>query len=114
MLLTNVKLEMGEKSYAQRTWKLSIEERNPLQELYFNGRKDNTLVIENVSQTHFRITIQEEHYSITQEPAFVYVGQAKLSSSSHKNIANSIISQFTDCGFSREEIDIFMIWRYRY
>lgn len=84
----------------------SIEGRNPVQGLYFDGRKDKTLVNEIVNQKHFRRTIKEEHYSIIQEPGSVYVGHVTPLSGSSKNIANSIISHLTVGGFSLGELDV--------
>lgn len=100
------KIRREKKAKRRELQNQSIEERNPLQGLYFDGRKDNTLVIENVNQKHFRRTIKEEHYSIIQEPGSVYVGHVTPSSGSAQNIANSIISHLTDGGFSLDELDV--------
>ncbi|KAJ8870255.1 hypothetical protein PR048_029276 [Dryococelus australis] len=54
------------------------DKRNPLQGLYFYGRKDNSLVIEKVNSKQFRRTIKEEHYTILQESGSVYVGHIFL------------------------------------
>ena len=102
MLLTNVKLERKKKAISRELQNQSIEDRSPLQAFYFVGRKDNTVVIENVNQKHFRRTIQKEDYCIIQEPGSVYVEHVKLSSDSAENIGNSIISPLTDSGFFPE------------
>ena len=49
----------------------SKEKYNPLQGLYFDGRKDKSLVVEKRKSKRFRRTIKEEHYSILQEPGSV-------------------------------------------
>lgn len=43
-----------------------------LHDIYFDGRKDDTLVIERIESKQFRRTIEEEHYSIIKEPVSVY------------------------------------------
>lgn len=100
------KIRREKKAIRREFQNQSTEERNLLQGLYFDGRKDNTLVIEKVNQKHFRRTIQEEHYSIIQEPRSVYVGHVTPSSGSAQNICNSIISHLTDGGFSLDELDV--------
>ena len=105
MLLTNVKLE-GIKVKRRVIQNQRIEENNPLQGLYFDRRKNNNLVIENVNQEYFRRTVHEEHYSITQQHESVYVGQVTLSIGSNKNIANIIILNLIGGVFSLNELDV--------
>lgn len=82
------------------------DKHNPLQGLYFDGRKDNTLVVEKVNAKQFRRTIKEEHYSILKEPGSVYIGHVSPSSGTAQNIADSIISHLIDAGFSLDELDV--------
>lgn len=96
-----------EKSVNRSVLQMQNEEKhNPLQGLYFDGRKDNTLVIEKVNSKQFRRTIKEEHYTILKEPGSVYIGHVSPSSGSAEDIANSIISYLTETGFSLQELDV--------
>ena len=49
--------------------------------------------------------MQEEYYSVMQEPGFVYFGHVIPLSDSAKNITNSMISRFPDCDFTLNELD---------
>ena len=68
ILLINVKLEEKKKAKSRELQNQSIKKRNLLQGLYFDGRKNNILVIENLNQKYFRRIIQKERYSIIQKP----------------------------------------------
>lgn len=82
------------------------DKHNPLRVLYFDGRKDGTLIIEKLKSKQFRRTKKEEHYSILQEPGSAFVGHVSPSSGSAENIANSILSYLTEAGFSIDELDV--------
>jgi hypothetical protein len=77
-----------------------IRNRNLLQELpmidslssvYFNGRKDMTLVQEQKEAKFYRKTVQEEHITILQEPSSKYIGHIAAESGSAKSIATGIL-----------------------
>lgn len=85
---------------------LNKDKHNPLQGLYFDGRRDDTLIIEKIKSKQFRRTKKEDHYSILQEPGSVFVGHVSPSSGSAENIANSILSYLTEAGFSIDELDV--------
>ena len=43
-------------------------------EIYFDGRKDKTLVNSEDNCKYYRRTVTEEHYSLLQEPGSSYLG----------------------------------------
>ncbi|GBN73905.1 hypothetical protein AVEN_114829-1 [Araneus ventricosus] len=67
---------------------------------------EDTLVTEKVNSKQFRRTINEEHFSILQEPGSVFVGHVAPSSGSAHNIANSILSYLTETVFLLHELDV--------
>lgn len=82
------------------------QDSNNVRGIYFDGRKDDTLVIEKIESKHFRRTRKEEHYSIIQEPGSIYLGHVAPKSGSAKDIASTIISYFTEKDISLEHLDI--------
>ena len=74
--------------------------------LYFDGRKDNTLVIERIESKQFRRTVKEEHYSLIKEPGSEYIGHVSPNSGSAKDIFTSILSGLTEQGMSIENLDL--------
>ncbi|GBN92511.1 hypothetical protein AVEN_44879-1 [Araneus ventricosus] len=59
--------------------------------LYFDGRKDETISKEIVSGKSVRITIQELHMSLVEEPDSTYFGHINPDSGSGKDIVSSIL-----------------------
>lgn len=59
--------------------------------LYFDGRKDETIIKENVRGKSVRKTIQEEHISLVEEPGSTYFGHVTPDSGSGKDIVSSIL-----------------------
>lgn len=64
----------------------------PLHALFFDGRKDKTLVLEVKGTKTHRKTVTEEHYVLVQEPGSNYVGHVTPSSGSAANITVGIIN----------------------
>lgn len=64
--------------------------------LYFDGRKDVTVIQEKKGNKFCRATVSEEHISLIEEPASKYLGHVTPKSSSSLNISQSIIHFFQD------------------
>ena len=82
------------------------KEPNVIQGLYFDGRRDNTLKIDEVNQKCFRRTAKEEHYSIIQEPGSIYVGHVSPTTGTSKDIASAILDYLKESNFSLDELDV--------
>lgn len=55
---------------------------NKLQGLYFDDRKDKTIVVEMAHSKRFRRVTQEEPYSLIQEPGSIFLGHVTPNSGS--------------------------------
>lgn len=64
--------------------------------LYFDGRKDKTMVTENVRGKSVRTTITEEHISLVEEPGSTYFGHVTPDSGTGKDIVTSILNYMND------------------
>ena len=60
--------------------------------LYFDGRKNHTIVQEKKGTKYYRRTISEEHISLVEEPESKYLGHVTPESSTALNIKTSIVS----------------------
>ena len=60
--------------------------------LYFDGRKDKTMVNHKEGTKYYRQIITEEHISLIQEPESKYIGHATPTNGSALQIKNSIIN----------------------
>uniref|UniRef100_A0A8D8THB2 Uncharacterized protein n=1 Tax=Cacopsylla melanoneura TaxID=428564 RepID=A0A8D8THB2_9HEMI len=60
--------------------------------LYFDGRKDKTLVNEKKGDKYFQSTKVEDHYVLVQEPGHTYFGHVTCDSGSATGILTSILS----------------------
>uniref|UniRef100_A0A1B6KM51 Uncharacterized protein n=1 Tax=Graphocephala atropunctata TaxID=36148 RepID=A0A1B6KM51_9HEMI len=100
------KIRRGKKVIRTELQVQNPAELNTFQGLYFDGRKDDTIVIEKVNLKHFRRVTKEEHYSIIQEPGSVYVSHVTPCSGSAQNIADSIISYLEKTGLSLDDLDV--------
>lgn len=60
--------------------------------LYFDGRKDKTMVNHKEGTKYYRQIITEEHISLIQEPGSKYIGHATPTNGSALQIKNSIIN----------------------
>jgi len=71
--------------------KEAAAQKSPIKGLYFDGRKDQTLVREKIgTKYHSRIT-KEEHVVLLQEPGSKYIGHIAPPSGQGRAIAKSIV-----------------------
>ena len=63
----------------------------PIFSLYFDGRKDRTLLMEELERKRTRREVIEEHATVLAEPGSRYLGHFSPSSGTAKNIAHSLI-----------------------
>lgn len=77
-----------------------------LRGLYFDGRKDDTLVVEIMHSKNFRKLVKEEHISLIQQPRSNYISHVSPTSGSGKNITDSIISRRNELNISLEDLDV--------
>jgi hypothetical protein len=63
--------------------------------LYFDGRKDRTLINEKEGQKFYCRTITEEHIMLVQQPEGTFVGHITPSSGSAASIASGIVEFLT-------------------
>ncbi|XP_050514600.1 uncharacterized protein LOC126889917 [Diabrotica virgifera virgifera] len=82
------------------------KEPNLIQGLYFDGRKDKTLKIDEVNNKCFRRSAKEEHFSIIKEPGSIYVGHVTPSTGTSKDIASAILDYLNESNFSLDELDV--------
>lgn len=62
--------------------------------LYFDGRKDKTLIIREKGGRHYRELIIEEHISMIKEPDSIYLGYIAPNSGTSKVIERTIVDYF--------------------
>lgn len=66
-------------------------DNNPFFAIYFDGRKDKTLVQTKEGDTFHRKTITEEHIALISEPGSKYFGHFEVSSGTAKNITTNVL-----------------------
>ncbi|GBM38262.1 hypothetical protein AVEN_47352-1 [Araneus ventricosus] len=66
--------------------------QNPVCGLYFDGRKDNTVVKIAKGEKYCRNIMKEEHITIVQEPKSKYIGHITVSNGEAISIAKGIIN----------------------
>ena len=71
--------------------------------LYFDGRKDDTLVIESIHKKRVSRVVKEEHISLIQEPGSNYIGHVSPQSGKASDISSSIISHLSEQNISLDE-----------
>ena len=78
-----------------RTRKLANEAAShmfsPIQAVYFDGKKDTTLIVPKDAPKSARKSSIEDHYTLIEEPGANYLGHIKPSSGRANDIVNSII-----------------------
>ncbi|KAL4720604.1 hypothetical protein ACJJTC_006946 [Scirpophaga incertulas] len=72
--------------------------------LYFDGRKDDTIVVQEAHSKRFKRVVKEEHYVLIQEPGNIFLGHVTPNSGSAEDIATSIISYLTSNDISLDEL----------
>lgn len=106
LIIDKNKVRREKSSFRSNLQDMIKNEPNVIQGLYFDGRKDNTLKIDEVNNKCFRRTAKEEHYSIIQEPGSIYVGHVSPSTGSSKVIASAILDYLKESNFSLDELDV--------
>lgn len=91
-----------ERSCVRKTLQCSHE--SVLHTLFFDGCKDQTLAVENIDSKYFHRSKKEDHYSLTEEPGSIYIGDVSAGTSS--DIAASIISLMIENEISLGELDV--------
>ncbi|GBM57527.1 hypothetical protein AVEN_97642-1 [Araneus ventricosus] len=104
-LITSNKLDLvvdenklrGEKDQVRKNLKLqalSEAQALPLKGLYFDGRKDSTLIEERVDTKRDTRKAKEEHLSLIEEPGSRYITHLSSSFGTAKQISATIIGYF--------------------
>ncbi len=75
----------------KRTQLQNERKRDGLRSIYFDGRKDKTIVIAKDGLRYRRRKIVQEHLSLIQEPGSKYIGHVTPETGSAKDITKSII-----------------------
>lgn len=72
--------------------------------IYFDGKKDKTLIVEKRGNKQHRRTIVEEHITLIQEPGSVYIGHTTPCSSSAKSITNSMFNFLAENNYDLDQL----------
>lgn len=72
------------------------QESSKLVSLYFDGRKDKTLVQEKKGDKYFKATKVEDHYVLVQEPGQAYYGHVTCASGSAEGILSMILEYMAE------------------
>ena len=88
----------------------SLSNNSPevIEGLYFDGRKDQTLILEHFdgSKNSYKRNELKEHYTLLQEPHSTFLGHISLASGHSSNIFQSIIDFFTEKKISLENLNV--------
>ena len=69
--------------------------------MFFDGRKDDSLIIKKGTDGRFRkVIVKEEHVSLVEEPGSHYLGNITPDSGCSKSIVDSILGYADDCGIA--------------
>ena len=74
--------------------------------LYFDGRKDKTLIMKEAGSKKSRSEIVEEHITVLTEPGSRYLGHFSLSNGSASNIANGLYDFCLKNNIDTNKIDL--------
>lgn len=72
--------------------------------IYFDGRKDKTLVNEKIGERYHRKEVLEEHISVLAEPGSIYLGHTTPSRGTAKEIVTSIVFLLENQGLNLDEV----------
>ena len=78
--------------------------RSSITGLYFDGRKDQTLIQKKIGNTSSKDTIQEEHISIIEEPGSKYSGHIAVKTGSAKTIATGLYDFLCEYNIDTEKL----------
>jgi hypothetical protein len=70
---------------------LQSQQEELLEALYFDGRKDQTLVQQYKNNKYYNSVISEDHYVLLKEPESIYIGHISPSSGTAESISNEIL-----------------------
>lgn len=81
-----------ERSLARKNLRVeAVKNKNAIESIYFDGRKDQTLINEKQGNVYHKKTILEEHIAVIAEPNSKYIGHISLQRGTAQNIATGII-----------------------
>lgn len=75
-----------------------------IKSIYFDGRKDKTLVNEKIGDRYHRKEVLEEHISILAEPGSIYLGHTTPNRGTAKGILTSITTLLEDQGWNLDDL----------
>lgn len=75
-----------------------------IKSIYFDGRKDKTLINEKIGDRFHRKEIVEEHISVLAEPGSIYLGHTTPSNGTAKGIINSITTLLDSQGCNLDNV----------
>jgi hypothetical protein len=90
------KVRRERKRVRNQLQKDSVDQNATISALYFDGRKDSTLVRENKKGSFYRATKVEEHIVLLAKPDSIFLGHASPISGTSANISSGIIEFLTE------------------
>ena len=73
--------------------------------IYFDGRKDNTIVQQKIRAKMYRRVRKEEHISVIREPGGQYIGHVTPSNGTGSEIAKCILNYLKHVDFNMNELE---------
>lgn len=95
-VIDRMKVRRQRKNLRSNLQKQSRSEPLKIRGLYFDGRRDKTLIQEKKENKYYRKTITEEHYVLVEEPGSKYIGHISPTSGSADSISKSILEFLED------------------
>jgi len=81
--------------------------RRPLEAVFFDGRKDKTIMIQKTSDgTSHRIETYEEHISMEEESGSLYLGHFSVPSSKAVVVADSMSAELSQMGYNLQDLKV--------
>lgn len=77
-----------------------------LRGLYFDGRKDLTLVQKEINDKRYQSSIREEHISMVKQPENTYLGHTTPVSGCAKDICESMLNTLKEMGVGTENLRV--------
>lgn len=75
-----------------------------IKDIYFDGRKDKTLINKKIGNLYHRKEVLEEHISVLAEPGSIYLGHARACRGTAKGILTSITALFEEICFNLDNV----------
>ena len=79
------------------------EKPKSLEGIYFDGRKDSTIVQEKIESKYYRKKITEEHISLVVEPGSEYLGHTTPKSGKSSDVSESIVDHLVQNNLTYDE-----------